>query len=155
MPSEHLSIVVDIYGQVVQAMIVETEREEIAKRTTRAPLTLRSENRDGEPLKIKPGHAPFNVIVRPQGTFRPEDLAIHGDRTHWMVHDIKIGNRSQFIANRGPAPGTEFGPGGVLEHLRLETAHVGMDITLYVEYVGPDPEGALFEATMVGTCLPY
>jgi len=153
---EHLPIVIDIYGKVVNALITEAAREEMAQRIQRLPMTVRSEDKTGEPMKIKPGKNSYGnyhrVVVRPQViAYRPEDIAIHGDRSHWMVHDIIVGNRSQFAAKRSPAAGTEFGPGGILEHMKLETAQTAMDITLVVEYVGPEAEGEVFEATMVGT----
>jgi hypothetical protein len=151
LPVEQLPIVVETYGKMILALMAEADREELAKRTSREPITMRSETRDYEPMKIKPGK-PFAVIVRPQClAFRPEDLAIHGDRVRWMVHDIKVGNRSQFAGKRGPAPGTEFGPGGILEHMRLETCQTAMDLVLEVEYIGPEADGEVFEATMVGT----
>ena len=115
---------------------------------------MRSENRDYQPVKIPRGGA-VAVVVRPQyGAFQPEDFAIHGDRSRWVVHDIKVGNRSQF-KGRGvpPAQGTEFGPGGICEHLRLETAYSAMDLAMVVEYIGPDPDGEVFEATVVGTAV--
>ena len=156
LPADQFPIVIETYGHVVLGLIAEAERDELAKRTTREPLTLRSENRDYEPLKIKPDGKTFDVVVRPQClAFRPEDLAIHGDRKHWMVHDIKVGNRSQFVGKRGPALGSEFGPGGILEHMRLETVQTSMDLVLCVEYVGPEPEGVVFEATMVGTSIAF
>lgn len=155
LPVEQLPIVIEMYGIAVIALIAEHEREEIAKRTTRHPLTMRSENRDYQPMKVVPGKI-TDVIARPQFlTYRPEDFAIHGDRTRWIVHDIRIGNVSQFAAKRGPAAGTEFGPGGILEHLRLETLGTAMDLVLVVEYVGPDPEGEIFEATVVGTAFKF
>lgn len=154
LPVEQLPIVIETYGKAVLALIAEEERKKLAARTTRLPMTLRSQNRDYLPMKIKPGdtHA---VIVRPQTVFRPEDLAIHGDRSRWVVHDIKIGNRSQFAGKRGPAPGTEFGPGGICEHLRLETCQTAMDLVIEVEYVGPEPDGEIFEATIVGTTIEF
>jgi hypothetical protein len=159
LPVEQLPLVIEMYGTMVLALNAETAREEMAKRTTREPLTMRSENRDYTPRKIKPvrnGGEIFDVVIRPQClAFRPEDLAIKGDPSYWMVHDIKVGNRSQFVDRRGPAPGKEFGPGGILEHLRLETVQTAMDLMVRVEYVGPDPEGAVFEATMVGTSFAY
>jgi hypothetical protein len=155
LPVDHLPIVIETYGKIVHALIAETDREELAKHTKRLPITMKSENRDYTPMKIKRGDT-VEVIVRPQVlTFRLEDVAIHGDRAHWLVHDIKIGNRSQFAAKRGPAPGNEFGPGGVLEHMRLDTAQTAMDINFVVEYVGPDPDGAVFEATLVGTAVEF
>jgi hypothetical protein len=153
LPVEHLPIVIETYGKVVAALVAEADREELAKRTIRLPITMRSETRDYEPMKIPPGKQ-AEIIVRPQTcAFRPEDFAIHGDRSRWMVHDIKIGGRSQFAGHRGPALGGEFGPGGICEHLRLETLQTAMDLALVVEYVGPEAEGEVFEATIVGTSL--
>jgi hypothetical protein len=160
LPVEQLPVVIDIYGKVVSSLIAEAQREELAKRTQRLPITMQSEDKYSQPVKIKPGKdidgRYFNVITRPQiVAFRPEDIAIHGDRTRWVVHDIVVGNRSQFAAKRGPAPGSEFGPGGILEHLRLETLQTAMDFTLVIEYVGPEADGEVFEATVVGTGIEY
>ena len=155
LPVEQLPIVIEIYGQAIAALHAEAEREARAKHTKRLPLTMRSENRDFQPMKIKAGRAEV-VIGRPQAcTFRPEDIAIHGDRLHWRVHDIQVGNRSQFASNRCPAAGTEFGLGGILEHLRLDVVHPAMDFRLFVEYVGPEVEGEVFEATIVGTATDF
>jgi hypothetical protein len=156
LPDDQFPVVIKTYKQVVNGLLAEADREELAKRTTRSPLTLRSESRDYQPLKIKPDGKTFNVLVRVHSlSFRPEDLAIDGDRSRWMVHDIKVGNRSQFVDRRGPARGTEFGSGGILEHLRLETVQNAMDLVVIVEYVGTEPEGEVFEATMVGTSVAY
>ena len=162
LPAEQLPIVIKMYNTMVTALIAEAEREESAKHVKRMPITsakhvkrmpitMRSENRDYEPMKIPRGGV-VPVIVRPQFlAFRPEDFAIHGDRSRWMVHDIKVGNRSQFMGSHGPAAGTEFGPGGICENLKLETVQTAMDLTLDVEYVGPEPGGEVFEATIIGT----
>jgi len=150
---DQLPIVIDTYAKVVEALIAEAARADLATHTRRLPITMRSENSDYQPMKVVPGK-PCIVIVRPQTlSFRPEDFAIHGDRTRWIVHDIKVGNRSQFAGKRGPAPGTEFGPGGILEHLRLETCQTAMDLVLEVEYVGPEAVGEVFEVTIVGTAI--
>jgi hypothetical protein len=160
LPVDQLPVVIDVFGKVVSALMAETQREDLAKRTQRLPITMRSEDKYSQPVKIKPGKdidgRYFNVVARPQIiAFRPEDIAIHGDRSRWVVHDIVVGNRSQFAAKRGPAPGTEFGPGGILEHLRLETLQTAMDFTLMIEYVGPEADGEVFEATVVGTGVEY
>lgn len=157
---EQLPIVVDIYGKVVTALIAEAAREEMAQRTQRLPMTMRSEDKVGQPMKIKPGKGSdgqhHRVVARPQVVaYRAEDIAIHGDRSRWVVHDIIVGNRSQFAAKRGPAAGSEFGPGGILEHMKLETLQTAMDFTLVVEYVGPEVDGEVFEATVVGLSADY
>jgi hypothetical protein len=149
MPVEQLPIVIETYGQVVLALIAEEERKKLAERTTRLPITMQS------PMKIVPGKITA-VIARPQFcAFRPEDIAIHGDRSRWVVHDIKVGNRSQFAQKRGPVPGNEFGPKGVCEQLRLETCQTAMDLMFEVEYIGPEQEGEVFEATIVGTAIAF
>jgi hypothetical protein len=153
LPVEHLPIVIETYNKEVASLVAETERAAFAQRTSRIPITMRSENRDYESTKIPRGKITA-VVVRPQFVaFRPEDFAIHGDRSHWLVHDIKVGNSTQFNGKRGPAAGTEFGPGGICEHLRLETVQTAMDLALVVEYVGPEPDGEVFEATIVGTAV--
>lgn len=153
MPADQLTIVIDTYNKAILTLIAEQEREERAKRTMRGPLTMQSRDSNGEPMKLAPGKK-HEVVGRPQFImFQPEDFAIHGDRSRWIVHDIMVGNRSQFVGKRGPAHGTEFGPGGILEHMRLESVHTAMDFTLVVEYVGPEMDGEVFEATVVGTTL--
>ena len=155
LPVEQLPIVIETYGKAVLALIAEEERKKLAARTKRLPITMQSQDRDYAPMKIASGKV-TEVIARPQFcVFRPEDIAIHGDRSRWVVHDILIGNKSQFAQKRGPAPGTEFGPGGILEHLRLETCQTAMDLTLVIEYVGPEPDGEIFEATIVGTTIEF
>lgn len=156
LPVDQLPVVIETYGHVVLALIAEEERKKMEARTTRLPITLRSENRDYQPMKIKHGDV-REVVVRPQtSAFRPEDLAIHGDRSRWMVHDILVGNRSQFVGRGGgAAAGTEFGPGGICEKLRMETCQTAMDLKVVVEYVGPETDGEVFEATMVGTSTEF
>lgn len=156
LPIDHLPIVIETYDKTVVALLAEKAREDLAEHTMRVPLTMRSETTDYQPMKIKSGK-PVELIVRPQWlAFRPEDIAIHGDRARWLVHDILIGNRSQFARHSLiPTPGTEFGPGGVLEHLRLDTCQTAMDLKLVVAYVGPEENGEVFEATVVGTAVRY
>lgn len=154
LPVDQLPIVIETYGNAIAALVAEAEREDLAKRTKRVPLMMRSENRDYQPMKILQTQM-ATVIVRPQTlAFRPEDIAIHGDRSRWRIHDIKVGCRSQTVGSLHlPFPGTEFGPGGVCASLRLETLQTAMDFALLVEYVGPEADGEVFEATVVGTTV--
>jgi hypothetical protein len=154
LPVEQLPIVIETYNKAVITLITEEEKKRIdalpERVDLRLPLTIRSETRDYKPMYCLPSML-VEVFARPHAhAFRPEDLAIHGNRSHWLVHDLKVGHRSQFKNQRGPAPGTEFGPGGICEHLRLETCHPGMDLMLIVSYIGPEEAGEVFEATMVG-----
>lgn len=152
----HLPIVFEIYGKQVAALVAEAEREELAKRTLRLPMTIRSEDNVHEPLKLRPGQVAMLKQVTQWCAFRPEDVSIEGEKAHWKIHDIQIGGRSQFLnIVHEPVLGTHFGPNGVLAKLRLETVQTAMELALIVEYIGPDPEGAVFEATMVGTAVTF
>jgi hypothetical protein len=152
MPVDQLPIVIEMYGKTVLALIAEEERKKMAEHIKRLPIVMRSENRDYQPMKILPAQK-MDVLFRPQTiAFRPEEIAIHGDRSRWMVHDIKVGNRSQ-LGGHGPAPGTDFGPGGICEKLKLETCQTAMDFVLSVEYIGPEEAGEVFEATIVGLAV--
>lgn len=155
LPVDQLPVVIEIYGKAVLALFAEEDRKKIVEHTTRLPMTMRSENRDRGPMKILPTQK-VEVIVRPQTcVYRVENLAIHGDPSRWVVHDIKVGNRSQFAAKHGPTRGTEFGVGGILEQMKLETLHTAMDFSIIAEYVGPVEEGEVFEATIVGTATDF
>lgn len=150
MPMDQLPLVAQIHDKIIDAMISEGTREEAIKNRERTPLTLGSGTHDN-PLRLAPGKKHI-VAGRPQRrSFRPEDISIRGDRARWLVHDVLIGNQSQLEAKHGPIPGSEFGPGGVCAHMQLAIVHTAMDLELIVEYVGPDPEGEVFEATVIGT----
>lgn len=60
----------------------------------------------------------------------------------FMIHDIKIGNRSQF-EQAGSIRSEDLHD----RELLLDPLHSLMEIVLIVEYVGPDPEGAAFRAS--------
>jgi hypothetical protein len=157
LPVDQLPIVIDTYSKAALALIAEAEREDVERRTRRVPLTIRSERQEGHkvhPVKIKTGEK-GSITTRPQVlSFRPEDFSIHGDPSRWLVHDILCGNRSQFAKSpQNGVPGTKFGPSGMLASMRLDTLQTAMDLVLVVEYIGPDPEGEVFEGTFIGTAL--
>ena len=155
LPVEQLPVVIEVYGQAIAALLAEEERKQRIERTQRLPMTMRSEDREYRPMKIRPGDA-VEVVVRPQTVaYRVENLSIQGDPSRWLVHDIKVGNRSQFASKHGPTRGTDFGVGGVLEQMKLETLQTAMDFMLVVQYVGPEPDGEVFEAAVVGLATDY
>ena len=154
-----MSLVIDIYNKEAEAARAEAEHEERERNATRVPLTLRSQVFDPEKPHVviekklqRNDGKPLAIIARPGFDFRPEDFAIHGDRSRWLVHDVRIGNRGQFATRHLPAAaGTEFGPGGICEHLRFDICKAGTDLAMLIEYVDPELEGEVFEATIVGT----
>ena len=101
------------------------------------------------PYKIKPGER-RQITARPQRVaFRPERLTIE-NAERWIVHDFKIGNRSQF-AQSGDVPGSIFDARIADATLSFETAQTAMDVTFDVTYIGPNAEGEQFLATVTGT----
>jgi len=68
----------------------------------------------------------------------------------WIIHDIKIGNRSQF-SQAGAIPADMFRSTAVDSFISFETAQTAMDIKIIVEYVGACPTGQYFYASMIGT----
>lgn len=152
-PVEQLPMVREIYEQQAVLYALEDARTTAEARRCRVPLTIMSKDDLWRPLKVPPGKTAI-VVARPQWqAFRVEDVEIHGDRSRWKVHDIKVGTRSQFVNHEAPASGTAFGPGGVLAKLRLETCQIGMHISMVIEYVGPEPDGETFEATFSGLAI--
>jgi len=156
LPSEQLPLVIDLYAKSVEALLVERERADLDARTKRLPLNLRIEsNRSPYQLNILPKQSVQITETTPFASFRPEEFRIHGDAARWVVHDIKIANRSQFLGRGGPIPGAEFSAGGVCAYLRLETMYSGATLQLTAEYIGPIEEGEVFEATIVGTAVEH
>ena len=99
------------------------------------------------PVKVKPGQRML-IIARPQRVaFKPDQIIIeNGDR--WTVHDIRIGNRSQF-SQSGDIPGSVFAP-GASPAISFETAQTAMDVAFDVTYQGPEQDGEQFRASVVG-----
>jgi hypothetical protein len=152
LPLSSLPQVMELYATSAREIVVEKERAEAAARVDRLPMKMTSLDREWRPLRIKPGGV-TPVTVRPQWyAYRVEEIEIDGDPSRWRVHDVKVGNMSQFVSRTSPhpVPGERFRKGGIMSELRLATCQTAMDFTLDVEYVGPLAEGEVFEATLVG-----
>ncbi len=94
------------------------------------------------------------VIARPDAigmiAFKPERISILcAQPADWIVSDILIGNRTQF-ASSGDLPGDMFAVDAIDTFLSFETCQTAMAIEFRVVYIGPNPEGAVFEAKMTG-----
>lgn len=100
-------------------------------------------------LKIEPGKM-IEIIQRQQNVaFRPERIVIDNAKD-WMVHDIKVGNRSQF-SQRGDVPGEVFAANAQGTEFSFETVQTAMDFAITVSYRGPNTEGDFFSAAVIGT----
>lgn len=106
-----------------------------------------------QPVKLLPRGSDMKgipVVFRPQSVaYRIDRVEILNDPDRWYVEDITIGNRSQFM-QPGGFPGRIFAKGSE-SYFHFETAQTAMDIIFYVRYVGPEPEGEVFEALLTGT----
>lgn len=148
MPPAALEHVLAVYVSSAREVALEREQAALAARTLRAPMTMSSG------IRIVPGQtAQINELPQWE-SYRVEEIKIHGDPSRWRVFDIKVGNRPQsptlFLR---PIPGECFRKGGIMSELRLETCQRAMYFSLTIEYVGPVPEGEIFEATIVGTAV--
>ena len=73
-----------------------------------------------------------------------------GGSADWIVNDIKIGNRSQFVQS-GDVPGDLFATNAIDTFIRFESAQTAMDVVVVVTYIGLNESGAPFFGAMVGT----
>jgi hypothetical protein len=96
------------------------------------------------------------IAARPQrDEFKCErvivsDAGTQGGAADWIVNDIRIGNRSQFVQS-GDIPGDMFAVNAIDPFVGFETAGPAMDIVLIVTYIGLQEGGCPFFATMVGS----
>jgi hypothetical protein len=92
--------------------------------------------------------ATANITQRPQELFRPERIVIPAAiAASFLVNDIKVGNRSQFLSS-GALPAATFSETSFGVRLLLDTCQVAMDLALNVTNVSA---GAVrFLATMLG-----
>jgi hypothetical protein len=87
------------------------------------------------------------TIVSQRGEFRLEQLRIReatAAPADWIIHNIRINSVSTFAGNG--VSGAEF------RNPRMPLVmHAGSRFDIEVEYVGPLPGGALFEAALIGS----
>ena len=98
------------------------------------------------------------ITGRPQRRgFRPERLFIsnvgtEGGAADWIVNDIKIGNRSQFIQS-GDVPGDTFASNANDALMAFDAAPQGDDVVLVVTYIGLNEKGCPFFASFIGEAI--
>jgi hypothetical protein len=96
------------------------------------------------------------ITGRPQtlvfkiGRFVISNAGTAGGSADWIVNDIKIGNRSQFVQS-GDVPGDLFATNAIDTFVRFESAQTAMDVVVVVTYIGLNESGAPFFGAMVGT----
>ena len=90
------------------------------------------------------------VLVFKCGAFVISNGGTSGGAADWIVNDIKIGNRSQFVQS-GDVPGDMFATNAVNTFVRFESAQTAMDIVVVVTYIGLNDSGCPFFGAMLGT----
>lgn len=91
------------------------------------------------------------ITTRPQVIYRGELVVIPSDIAgDFQIDDVKIGKDSQLVAE-GPLPGRCLQEDSVNVPLQLDTAQIGIDISLAVTNIGGAPR--TFRALMVGRAI--
>ena len=92
------------------------------------------------------------ITSRPQRqAFRPERIFVSnassptstlgaGGAADWLINDISIGNRSQYV-QAGSLPGDIFQSTAIDSFVTFETAQTAMDVTMSVTYNGTGTTG--------------
>ena len=123
-----------------------------------APLPTQA-NRDILPMSTGVPILPTQsaqITGRPQtlvfkiGRFVISNGGTAGGSADWIVNDIKIGNRSQFVQS-GDVPGDLFATNAIDTFVRFESAQTAMDVVVVVTYIGLNESGCPFFGAMVGT----
>jgi len=123
-----------------------------------APLPTQA-NRDILPMSTGVPILPTQsaqITGRPQtlvfkiGRFVISNAGTAGGAADWIVNDIKIGNRSQFVQS-GDVPGDLFATNAIDTFVRFEAAQTAMDVVVVVTYIGLNESGTPFFGAMVGT----
>jgi len=123
-----------------------------------APLPTQA-NRDILPMSTGVPILPTQsaqITGRPQtlvfkiGRFMISNAGTAGGAADWIVNDIKIGNRSQFVQS-GDVPGDLFATNAIDTFVRFEAAQTAMDVVVVVTYIGLNESGCPFFGAMVGT----
>ena len=123
-----------------------------------APMPTKA-NRDILPMSTGVPILPTQsaqITGRPQclvyvcNRFMISNAGTAGGAADWIVNDIKIGNRSQFVQS-GDVPGDLFASNAIDTFVRFEAAQTAMDVVVVVTYIGLNESGAPFFGAMVGT----
>ena len=105
-------------------------------------------------VPVKPSQS-IRITGRGQSDgFWPDQLNISnagtlGGAADWIVNDIKIAGRSQFIQS-GDIPGDMFATKAVNTFILFEVAKAGRDVEIIVTYIGKNEEGCPFFGAITG-----
>lgn len=147
-PDESFPTVCRIYEHHVMAQAARIDTEKLEREAVVLPVEFRSVDNNAPYAERRDRRVPPNtsvsVIANMQRAMHLEELVID-DPDRWYIDDLTIGNKTQF-SRSGGMPASVFAESAFLGKLKLDVAQVGMDIALYVRYVGSNPEGEVFVA---------
>jgi len=87
------------------------------------------------------------IIARPQArAFIPKGLMIENDG-QWLIHDIRIGNKSMVITGGGEAIPAAAMRG---QMLTLDKVVPGQDFAIEASYIGPSSDPQPFVCDVIG-----
>jgi hypothetical protein len=121
-------------------------------------LAQKKSTRDRRILPMSSGvnvlpNTSISVTTRPQDcAFRPERILIGGNPGDWIVNDIKIRNRSQFVQS-GDVPGEMFASTSMHAWVVMDAVPMAADFVLLVTYIGEAKEGAPFVCSVLGEVI--
>lgn len=72
-----------------------------------------------------------------------------GGAADWIVNDIKINNRSQFVTS-GDVPGDMFATNAISSFVNFDVAGLGDEVSIVVTYIGTNANGCAFMAAITG-----
>ena len=132
-----------------------------AQRVAQSKAVVREDKPSGSrrlPLPIDSGvtiaAATTQILtVRPTNPFRPELLVVDpAIAPSFLVNDIKIGRRSQFIGS-GSVPAAAFSPLSPLVTLQFDTDQISQDISVSVTNTSGAPQR--FTGFLLGTIVDF
>lgn len=90
------------------------------------------------------------IVVVSDVAFRAERLVVAADIAPlFVIEDIRVGRASQFVGGGGVSAEL-FASHMVGMDLSLDAAAAGIEMRFRVRYVGKDPRGARFMASLIG-----
>lgn len=75
-----------------------------------------------------------------------------GGTADWIVNDLRINNRSQFVQGGG-IPGDLFAANAIDAFVRFDMVDVNAELSITVTYIGLNSTGAVFTGVLVGNTL--
>lgn len=72
-----------------------------------------------------------------------------GGASDWIVHDIKINTRSQFVMS-GDIPGDMFATNAINSFVNFDAAGSGDEVRILVTYIGTNERGCALFASITG-----